>query len=531
MGLKGNWVDKVDGESYVLSDDINQIAHAVIEQEEEKEKTDEKINSLSDKVDGIVRVPSAVEVENGKVLKSLDGRWVAADDEVGSDASEYSIPTFDLVAIGLPTVPTDGTMVNAEADTTDIREALGKGAIKVRVSITDEGVVSYGTAILNNIYLSDGVHFCSCPLVAGTMQMTFNLVVWGDRIEASFTDLSGGGSGSGGVSSWNDLTDKPFGEENEVIFEGVLQDTLLDSDGDGANDVWENMLKCADESDAELLTGKTYKYTWDGVEYTSECFLFGGSAPAIGNKLAGGGSDDNGQPCLIFRDKDDMLGFGKLWGAALVQPPTDITISGAYPCKIEGVTVKQLDNRYLSILEGEETEEFEFMAEQTVEGFVDEDEKRVAGIGVISFPIVGHTYLVTWDGVEYKCEVFFGNGIYMGNTHIINPNYPGENTGEPFLFAFVDAAYANVFTSDMASTSHTIRIRKPATTPKIKEKYLPDMTAEQPVSVDMSAFESEGKIVETFADGTSKTTVVELNGIGNPSKITDSDGNVIEFTW
>ena len=195
MGLKGNWVDKVDGESYVLSDDINQIAHAVIEQEEEKEKTDEKINGLSDKVDGIVRVPSAVEVENGKVLKSLDGRWVAADDEVGSDASEYSIPTFDLVAIGLPVVPMDGTMVNAEADTTDIMDALDKGAIKI-IAAFGMGVSTVtAEVVMTAIHVgATGVYTCSYPFVAGVMQMTFNLVVRGDRIEASFTDLSGGGA-------------------------------------------------------------------------------------------------------------------------------------------------------------------------------------------------------------------------------------------------------------------------------------------------------------------------------------------------
>lgn len=50
-------------------------------------------------------------------------------------------------------------------------------------------------------------------------------------------------------------------------------------------------------------------------------------------------------------------------------------------------------------------------------------------------------------------------------------------------------------------------------------------------SIDMSAFDSEGKIVETFADGTSKTTVIEFDEGGNPVKITDGDGNVTVLTW
>ncbi|MBQ7397222.1 MAG: hypothetical protein IJW09_00170 [Clostridia bacterium] len=50
-------------------------------------------------------------------------------------------------------------------------------------------------------------------------------------------------------------------------------------------------------------------------------------------------------------------------------------------------------------------------------------------------------------------------------------------------------------------------------------------------SINMSAFDSEGKIVETFADGTSKTTVIEFDAGGNPVKITDGDGNVTVLTW
>lgn len=54
---------------------------------------------------------------------------------------------------------------------------------------------------------------------------------------------------------------------------------------------------------------------------------------------------------------------------------------------------------------------------------------------------------------------------------------------------------------------------------------------EPAVSIDMSAFDSEGKIVETFADGTSKATVIEFDEGGNPVKITDGDGNVTVLTW
>ena len=56
-------------------------------------------------------------------------------------------------------------------------------------------------------------------------------------------------------------------------------------------------------------------------------------------------------------------------------------------------------------------------------------------------------------------------------------------------------------------------------------------TTAQPVSIDLSGLDTNGTIVETYADGTSKTTTVEFDASGNPIKITDADGNVTTLTW
>lgn len=50
-------------------------------------------------------------------------------------------------------------------------------------------------------------------------------------------------------------------------------------------------------------------------------------------------------------------------------------------------------------------------------------------------------------------------------------------------------------------------------------------------AIDLSAFETEGVIVETLANGTTKTTTFEFDENGNPVKITDGDGNVTVLTW
>ena len=58
-----------------------------------------------------------------------------------------------------------------------------------------------------------------------------------------------------------------------------------------------------------------------------------------------------------------------------------------------------------------------------------------------------------------------------------------------------------------------------------------DKIKNQPSKIDMTAFESEGKIVETYPDETTKTTIMEFDDEGNPIKITDPDGNETELVW
>ena len=50
-------------------------------------------------------------------------------------------------------------------------------------------------------------------------------------------------------------------------------------------------------------------------------------------------------------------------------------------------------------------------------------------------------------------------------------------------------------------------------------------------SIDLSAYDSNGQIVETYADGSTKTTTVEFDENGSPIKITDSNGNETVLTW
>lgn len=62
--------------------------------------------------------------------------------------------------------------------------------------------------------------------------------------------------------------------------------------------------------------------------------------------------------------------------------------------------------------------------------------------------------------------------------------------------------------------------------------YFTTLTVESIVTeIDLTEFDSAGKIVETVADGSTRATLLEFDSDGNPIKITDSKGNVTTLVW
>ena len=57
------------------------------------------------------------------------------------------------------------------------------------------------------------------------------------------------------------------------------------------------------------------------------------------------------------------------------------------------------------------------------------------------------------------------------------------------------------------------------------------VVGEKPDAIDLSNFETQGKIVEFFGEDREKISTVEFDDNGNPIKITDGDGHVTNITW
>ena len=96
--------------------------------------------------------------------------------------------------------------------------------------------------------------------------------------------------GGGGVPSWNDIPDKPFGEDDNAVLLPPTQFAY-----DSAFGLF------AVPGYIDFMIGKTYTVNWNGVEYTTEAVpgqFNGEDLVMIGNPAALGGAN-NGLPFAV----------------------------------------------------------------------------------------------------------------------------------------------------------------------------------------------------------------------------------------
>ena len=146
----------------------------------------------------------------------------------------------------------------------------------------------------------------------------------------------GGGSGEGGVSSWNDLEDKPFSEELGMVALFDEQEVT----GFQIHSVYQLPFKAFTPSPFLLIPGETYQVKWKGLTWT--CTAIDGDdvipgAAGIGNGYLFG-QPDTGEPFAIFTfATTNELGICPLDGSA------SVTV-GIFR---EGMVVTPLDAKYL----------------------------------------------------------------------------------------------------------------------------------------------------------------------------------------
>lgn len=145
----------------------------------------------------------------------------------------------------------------------------------------------------------------------------------------------------GGVSSWNDLEDKPFYEEGS--FEEILPETELT-----IIDYYGTKMAMVTVDHTKMVADKVYTMIWDGVEYVAPSFLVATETPdgtvdlvCIGNPVYGNG-EDNGIPFIGQTSYSDGVVTDEFYIVTTSQEEAH-TLS----ISVSSTTIHTLDEKFL----------------------------------------------------------------------------------------------------------------------------------------------------------------------------------------
>ena len=251
--------------------------------------------------------------------------------------------------------------------------------------------------------------------------------------------------------SWNNLTDKPFGEEHfaETFLNNVTIETA------------KNYSYIYGEIDPELEftmnVGQTYKVIFNGVEYECVAFSWDGD-PVIGNgAIVGQDANASNEP-FLFGDFTSWEGGMSLYTAE----------AGTYTLSIgsEWTETRRLDPKYISThgtMPGNE---------KIFECTTEDCDWTLLTYGNFE---IGMEYNVVWDGVEYNNLVCYDYEGYP----TIGANYDdiyGGDTAFPFSI-FSDPEYLEIYASSLEDAAHTIKVSRAIIIRQLDEIYIPDTIA------------------------------------------------------
>lgn len=345
-------------------------------------------------------------------------------------------------------------------------------------------------------------------------------VIWHKLDPNYLPDGYGSGSGGGGgVSSWNDLTDRPFGDMEVVL---AAEKTFSK----------DNSTNHFTDLNASMVTdGQEIIVYFDSSRYTCKVKDWGegiGLATDNYSDMMAGKSE---LPfCLIFKDSQTNISCS----------------SGEHTASVYAVEVAKMHGKYLPDgLPYAEGGEVEILPKTTIVGG-DDNGDGINDSQMLMLPelVGGKTYIVNWNGIEYECvgqEVkeneitgfFIGNGANMGLSgnnepfSILHTSMFLEMTGGEFNSMIT-------FTDGDTHPNPTISIRGGnETVHKLDNKYLdlewlPTVTKKLVEKSNLSGqYSSDGKwgfAGVTIDINEGDEVVVECNGLEYKSVVRVREG-------
>lgn len=264
----------------------------------------------------------------------------------------------------------------------------------------------------------------------------------------------------GGVSSWNDLTDKP--DTLAYVEEGGMVEILPEcqptySEGDGGFVAAPTSIP---------MGGDTCIVNWNGAEYTcvaQDCSAMMPGAVLLGDGANLGISGGSGEPFAIVIFNQDGQ---NICMCIPFDGTTELTIS----IKTINIAIHKLDNRCLdlawlpTVVDGAET----VLSTRTLNTQI-----TTVTDFVWAVDCVGKTYIVEYGGERYECVCGSlsadGQTVnYIGNQNL-HGNTPEADTGEPFCIQLLEGV-TYIFKT---GSSAEITVYGPGYN-KMPEGFLPD---------------------------------------------------------
>ena len=145
------------------------------------------------------------------------------------------------------------------------------------------------------------------------------------------------------------------------------------------------------------------------------------------------------------------------------------------------------------------------MEEQEVDFSIRTGELVGAQSPVQFIPVLGQTYTISFDGVEYECEAKSPEAgwIYFGNLHIMMPSK--EDTGEPFIYTNEGSWLWMGSSGTIEMGNHTIGVTNVTETiTPMAEEFLPNITTGEitTLHINVTAVNLETMEVTFTADKT-----------------------------
>lgn len=319
---------------------------------------------------------------------------------------------------------------------------------------------------------------------------------------------------SGGASSWNDLPDRPFGEEGMRIF---IEHSKVDTNiAFPVTEIGLTLVRLTDKTfSREELLDATFTLTTSDNEIISDVI----SETNILEEYDGG---------LLLVTFDDVplwvcYKTGEHTITVLGEGPLTVNVPevGCYTVyfvinqfvssEISKSTVKQLDNKYLAILD-HVGENKEILEEQTITSLNNvQGDIKLAYLPVFDI-VEGETYQIHWLDRVFTCEAIqttFGDneGLGLGNFSIMAD---GVDTGEPFLIGVeINKAFAAMYTTE-TTLPITFRIYQTETY-TIKNKYLSILESHKNTNDLLSSTTRTSQFFDTYQMyGISVDTTAEM---------------------